>query len=277
MMQRTAFAYRATRFIPLAALVVAGGCFATRNDVRVVQTDIASMRTEMLKNNADQRDALAAAMRIIQIASDSVKVMSNRLTAVQGDVRGGLRTVDERLGQVMELLNQSARTIGRLRADAEARANQAGTAPPPVGGSTGGTNGTDTTRAVPPVQTTGPNELYASGIKNMNGGSTSTARQAFMELLDKYPTSDLAPGAQLYVAQSYAQEKNVAAAIPAFSAVVAKYPNSPEAPTALYKKALLLIDQGKTAEAKPLLQQIVSKYPNSDIVLQAKELLDRLK
>ena len=80
---------RGVRVLPLAALFAAGGCFATRNDVRVVQSDLASFRTELLKANADQRDALASALRTLGVASDSVRVMSNRLTSVQGDIRGG--------------------------------------------------------------------------------------------------------------------------------------------------------------------------------------------
>ena len=41
------------------------------------------------------KEALAQALRIVTIASDSVKIMSNRLTSVQGDVRGGSRGVGD--------------------------------------------------------------------------------------------------------------------------------------------------------------------------------------
>ncbi|MDQ6611903.1 MAG: outer membrane protein assembly factor BamD, partial [Gemmatimonadota bacterium] len=200
MMHLTAFTSRALRLIPLVALVSAGGCFATRNDVRVVQSDIASLRTELLKNDAEQRDALTRALRTIQQASDTVAAMSSRLTSIQGNIVGGLRSVDTELITVQELLKQSASTIARLRSEAEQRANQAAAAiqAPPVGGGFSAV-GADTSAAARSAAdaVTGPNELYTTGMSNLNRGSVSTARNAFQQLLDRYPTSDHAPAAQL--------------------------------------------------------------------------------
>ena len=265
MMPRIAFASRALRFMPLAALFAAAGCFATRNDVRVVQSDIASMRTELLRNDAEQRDALAKAMRTIQLASDTVAAMSSRLFSIQGNIAGGLRNIDTQLISVQELLKQSASTIARLRSDAEQRANQAAAAvSPPSGSAMGGVTGVDSSAArTPPQPITGPNELYTTGISNLARGSTSTARNAFQELLDKYPSSDHAAAAQAGIATSWARENNTPAAFAAYGAVISKYPDAPEASNALYKKALILIDQKKEAEAKPLLQQIVTRFKSS--------------
>jgi tol-pal system protein YbgF len=259
----------ALRVLPLVALVATGGCFATRSDVRLVQSDIASMRTELLKAHADENAGLVQAMRTLQVASDSVRVMSNRLTAIQGDVRGGLRGVNDQLIQVQELLKQSASAIQKVRADNEARFNQPVFAPPPSAGVP------DTT--LMPQTPTGPNNLYRDGMANLNRNSTSTARNAFQELLTKYPTSDLAPQAQLGIAQTYFNEKQYSAAQAAFSAVVAKYPDAPQAPTALYKSANLYITQGDHAKARLLLQQIVTKYRTSDEYETAIDLLKTLK
>ncbi|MEP6781593.1 MAG: tetratricopeptide repeat protein [Gemmatimonadaceae bacterium] len=256
---RVALASRVARFIPLAAFVAASGCFATRNDVRTVQTDIASMRTELLKNDAEQRDGLARAMRTIQMANDSITAMSARMFSIQGNINGGLRNVNDQLISVQELLKQSASTISRLRADAEQRANQAAVTmqlPPTTATSTD----TTTIRA-PADAVTGPNELYAAGMSNLARGSTSTARNTFQQLLDQYPTSDKAPSAQLGIAASYAKENNVQAAFVAYSAVITKYPDARETANALYKKAFILMDQGKRPEAKLLLQQITSRAP----------------
>lgn len=257
---RTAHALRVARLIPLAAFVAVSGCFATRNDVRTVQTDIASMRTELLRNDAEQRDGLAKAMHTIQLANDSITAMSARMYSIQGNISGGLRNVNDQLISIQELLKQSASTISRLRAEAEQRANQAAAAA--VQFPTTMATGTDTMIARTPAEAiTGPNELYAAGMSNLARGSTSTARNTFQQLLDQYPTSDKAPGAQLGIAASYAKENNVQAAFAAYSAVITKYPDARETANALYKKAGILIDQGKRPEAKLLLQQITSRQP----------------
>lgn len=265
---------RAVRLLPLAALFAASGCFATRNDVRVVQSDLASFRTELLKANADQREALASALRTLAIASDSVKVMSNRLTSVQGDVRGGLRDVNEQLIQVQELLKQSAGRLEQLRKEQEVRANQAAmvTIPPVAGGLP------DTVqRATPSSPVTGPLELYQNGRNQLARGSWSTAREIFQELLTTYPASERAPGAQLGIGQTYEGEKQVNAALPAYAVVMQKYPDSPEAPVSLWKRALILIDLNRAAEAKPLLKTIIDRYKTSDVYLQADEKYKTMK
>lgn len=271
---------RAVRLLPLAALFAAGGCFATRNDVRVVQSDLASFRTELLKANADQREALAAALRTLAVASDSVKVMSNRLTSVQGDVRGGLRDVNEQLIQVQELLKQSASRLEVLRKEQEIRANQAAQVPtvPPAGyPMTAADSAARASAGAPGAPTTGPIELYNSGRSQLARGSWSTAREIFQDLLTNFPTSDKAPDAQLGIGQTYEGEKQNTAALAAYGVVVQKYPESSAAPTSLWKRANILIDLNRPAEAKPLLQQIVTRYKTSDVYLQADEKLKTMK
>ena len=59
--------FRVWRVLPLVALVATAGCFATRGDVRIVQSDIASLRAEILKNQLEQRDALTQTM--LRVAS----------------------------------------------------------------------------------------------------------------------------------------------------------------------------------------------------------------
>ena len=262
---------RAVRLLPLAALFAAGGCFATRNDVRVVQSDLASFRTEQLKANADQREALAVAMRTLAVASDSVRVMSNRLTSVQGAMLGGLRDVNEQLIQVQVLLKQSASLIDRLRGEQEIRSTQAAAVPAIL---SAGMSDTSTRAAAPQ---TSASELLTNGRNQLTKGSWSTAREIFQELLTNYPTSDRAPDAQLYLAQAYDGAKNIAAALPAYAAVYQKYPDSPMAPRALWKRALIFESQGKIVEAKRELAIIVGRYKLSDEYSLADEKLKTMK
>ncbi|HKW10209.1 MAG TPA: tetratricopeptide repeat protein, partial [Gemmatimonadaceae bacterium] len=111
----------------------------------------------------------------------------------------------------------------------------------------------------------------------MQRGSFGVARSGFQELIDKYPTFEEAPSAQLYIGQSFAEEKNAAGADSVYQLVVAKYPQSKAAPTALYKYALSLIAQKKTAPARTALNRIVKEYPNSDEASLARDLLRTTK
>ncbi len=278
------------RTIPLVALVATGGCFATRSDVRVVQGDIASLRTELIRNDAELREALAQATRILAAANDSLRVLNARAVSTQGDVRGGTRSISEQLLQIQALLGQSQATINRLRAEMEQRNNMQMQQPvlPPAGAVTppaASTPPVDTTRRnsvadssiIERQPTLGPSQLYTQGVDNLRRNSFTTARTLFQELLSNYPTSDHAPNAQYYIGESYERERNFEAADAAYSAVVTVYPNADRAPTALFKRAKIAQQQGNQAEARRLAEEVTARYPRSDEAVLVPDFLRDLK
>jgi tol-pal system protein YbgF len=303
---------RARRLLPLAALVAASGCFATRGDVRVLQGDIALLRTELARAQQGQQDALTRVLRQLGGVGDSLARLSVRTVAMQGEQRGDVRAVREQLLQVQTLLGQSTATIARLRAEIEEARNAAPvwTPVPPVdpaprpadraddrGGVRAGDKGPDKapargareggrdsakgaaadTAPPPPAPPPGPNQLFTAGRDQLNRGSTSTARTMFQELLTTYPDHELAGEAQYWIAESLAKEKKSAAADAAYAAVVAAYPNDRVAPNALYKRAQLAVGQGNLPQARQLLQQVVARYPRSDEAALAADQLKTLR
>jgi tol-pal system protein YbgF len=279
--------HRVWRVLPLVALAATGGCFATRGDVRIVQSDIVSLRAELLKNQQEQKDALVQTQRLIQVASDSLARVSARTVGIQGDVRGEMRGVREQLLQIQTLLGQSQATIARLRAEMEVRNNMTPPVPAPTtepvpSGRTGSPRPTPpSTPAATPTDTTsvlaGPNQLYTTGRDQLLRGATATARMTFQELITNYPQSDYASDAQFWIAESLAKESNVPAADAAYAAVVSAYPSSAKAPTALYKRAQLVLKQGNQGQARQLFEQVVARYPRSDEAELATETLKTLR
>jgi tol-pal system protein YbgF len=111
------------------------------------------------------------------------------------------------------------------------------------------------------------------GEDQLRRGSVSSARMAFLELLDKHPTSDLAPDALYSIAATWADEGNGVAADSVYALVVQRYPRSPMAPNALLKRATAFRSIGQTQQARAIYQQIVDRYPRSDAALLAQEFL----
>jgi tol-pal system protein YbgF len=296
---------RARRLLPLAALVAASGCFATRGDVRVLQGDIFLLRTELARAQQGQQDALTRVLRQLGGVGDSLARLSVRTVAMQGEQRGDVRAVREQLLQVQTLLGQSTATIARLRAEIEEARNaasvwspvapadpaadrdgsrssdRASDKPPAKGGKEGAKEpdkgGTADSIGPAPAPTPGPNQLFTAGRDQLNRGSTSTARTLFQELLTTYPDHELAGEAQYWIAESLAKEKKVAAADAAYAAVVAAYPNDRVAPNALYKRAQLAVGQGNLPQARQLLQQVIARYPRSDEAALAADQLKTLR
>jgi tol-pal system protein YbgF len=290
-----ALGHRVRQIAPLATLVVLGGCFATRNDVRIVQSDVATLRTELLRNDTEQREALTQAIRQLSVINDSLARISARTVSIQGDVRGEMRSIKEQLLQIQALVGQSQANLNRMRSEIEER-NRAQMAPPPyVPGQVPPTTVPPTGAQTPPAGTgtaadsaaraaldsamrqPGPAQLYQSGVDLMKRGSNATARTVFQELLSVYPSSDLAPDAQYYIAESLDKEKNLAGADAAYGAVVTKYPDSRWAATALYKQAQIAVAQGNTAEAKKKLEEVIKRFPRSNEAELAADQLKQLR
>ncbi len=251
------------------------GCFATRGDVRVLQSDINTVRTEAQRSAQAQAQALAETARILQNVTDSLARLSARQLAFEGDSRGEFRRINEQLIQVQELLGQSASNIRSLRAEMESAARLSGiiTLPPGALPPASTTTPSAIGNVVPNPGLPGPNQLYQDGLDHNRRGSYESARISFGDLLLNYPGADIASEAQFWIAETYAAEGKRPAAETAYAAVVSKYPESDRAPQALFKRALMLIEQGNAAAAKPLLEQVISRYPRSDAANLAKERL----
>jgi tol-pal system protein YbgF len=240
---------------------------ASKGDVRVLQDELRALRSSIAQTDTARRAQADTAMLLIARANDSLRILSTRFSAFQGNVTGGLYDMNRQLLQIQELSGQSQRRLQELRASMESRAESMTTPATPA-------PATDSTKA---SGGPGPAQLFQIAFDQMQRGSYGVARNGFQDLITKYPTFEAAPTAQLYIGQSFAEEKNTAAADSVYQLVSSKYPRSKAAPTALYKFALSLIAQKKTDPAKAALNRIVKDYSTSDEASLARDLLRTLK
>ena len=253
---------------PVALIVASSACFATRNDVRILQEDIQSLRAVQLRADsarAKQLADIAASLNTtLGTVKDSVRDLGIRLTTFQGTTRQEFYSMGQQLLQLGERLGQSQAAMTNFRADLEERNRQfveqavRTTVPPAAPG--------DTTKvaAPPPRLSEGPNVLYQIGRDQLMNNSWSAARDAFTQLLTQHPSSDRVPEAMAGIADSYDAEGNFVQGDSVYRQVVSRYPSSQVAPTALYKLGLSLERQKKRAEARATMQQVVRNYPRSD-------------
>ena len=253
---------RATRLAPAAALVLAG-CLASKTDIALLQTDLQTMRAESARGDSARRAQIEQVLSQLARANDSVRAISTRLAKLQGDVSNDHYQMTREIIQLQELSGQSTRRLQELRGALEERAPAAGGAPAPG----------DSARA---AAAPGPGQLFQSSLDQLRRGSVGVARSGFEELLRTYPTYEDAPEAMVYIAETYAAERNQVAADSVYGLVVQRYPRSPKAATALYKRALILKSAGQNAAARAALDRIVREYPRSDEAALAREQLRTL-
>ena len=265
--------------IPAALIVASSACFATRNDVRILQEDIYSLRAMQARADSARARQLAEITNTLNTTlvsvRDSVRDLGTRLVSFQGSTRQELYSIGQQLLQLGELMGQSQTVLRTFRAEIEERSRQineqaARAAVPPV------TAGDTTRPAPPPVNLSeGPNVLYQIGRDQLLQNSWSAARDAFGRLITQHPNSDLVPDALRGIAEAFDAEGDRVQGDSVFRLVVTRYPSSGAAATSLYKLGLSLARQGKRAEARAAMQQVVRNYPRSDSSTLATEWLAR--
>jgi tol-pal system protein YbgF len=279
--------------VPVVVLA-AGACFATRDDVRLLQNQMQAAQTQQAQADSQRQAQLDRVIEQLGLVNDSLGRIGAQLTKFQGDVEGSVYAMGQQLIQIQELTGQSQRRLQELRAGLEAQRQTAFTAPvattqSPDSTASAGTNapasGVGATAAAPtPIPaggaavspgngTPGPNQLYEMALDQLRRGSTTAARTALQDLLRQYPTADVAADAQFYVAETFAKERDTAAADSGYRLVVQRYPASDRAPQALFKHALVLQSQHKVQAARAAYEEVISKYPRSDEAVLAKDRL----
>ena len=267
---------RRLAFVP-AVVMIAGACFATRNDVRLLQADVASARAEAARADTLHRAQLAAISRQVGTVADSLRLsnaflvrFASDVSRFNGDLATSMHTFGQQLFAVQEQMGQSQRRLQEMRADFEAKSNELSASAAPGQPVAGGAP------AAPGASTTGPRQLHQAAMEQFNGGRVGAARAGFESFLTQFPTHELAPSAQLFVGQTYEFENKLASADSVYQLVAERFPKSDEAPRALYKRAMILSrgGAGQTAKTRAVFQQIVDKYPAS---IEADLARDRLK
>jgi TolA-binding protein len=248
---------------PLAALALSG-CLASKSDMLILQSQLQAMQATSARSDTARATQIDRVLSQVQQSNDSVRALSVRLAKLQSTVTTDDYEMGRQILQIQELSGQSQRRLQELRASLEERSQSAASVPVAAGSAPAAPAGP------------GPAQLFQTSLDQLRRGSSTVARSGFEELLRVYPQSDDAPEALVYIAETYAAERNQVAADSVYGLVVDRYPASPKAATALYKRALAFRTAGRTAQARTAFDRIVREYPRSDEAALAREQLRTL-
>ena len=255
---------RVLRAVPVGALLLTG-CLASKGDVLILQGQLQAMQAFAAKADTMRAAQVDRVLAQVQQSNDSVRALSVRLAKLQSTVVTDHYEMGREILQIQELSGQSQRRLQELRASLEERSQGSAAATPQAPGAPAAGGGEP-----------GPGQLFQSSLDQLRRGSSSVARTGFEELLRSYPQSEDAPEAMVYIAETYAAERNQVAADSVYGLVVDRYPTSPKAATALYKRALGLRAAGRTTQARASFERVIKDYPRSDEAALAREQLRTL-
>lgn len=250
--------------IGVAAVALAAAGCATKSDVAELRTSLVSE----IQADRSQRDSLIAEIRELRaVLLDSLNVQQRRDISGRVDLQRQIQDLNTNLAQLIALTGETQRQMARLSGAGEGAgggAPAAGGEPAAGGGEAAAGGGGD------------PQELYEAALRQFRRGSYGTARTALDEFLAQYPAHELAPDAQYFRAETFAEEGDAQAALREYARVLELFPNSRRAPTALYKSGLIELRRGNADDARTFFNRVVQGYPDSDEVELARRELDRL-
>jgi TolA-binding protein len=247
-----------------AALMLGGGCLASKSDVRLLQDELRATRaqlavgdTAILRSQEQRRMQIGALSAQVDRMLDSLRTVATRLANFQATASGNFEAMNTQMLQMQAMLGQTTRNLQETRNQMQAlREQTVAPAAPPAGG-------TDTSSRGGAAGVPGPATLYSGAVESINSGAYTTGRRALDQLLASYPNDELAPRAQLKVGDTYKAERNLAAADSVYRLVDERYPRAPEAATALYLRGKPLWDANRRNEARVLFNRILRDFPKS--------------
>ena len=262
------------RSLAPVALLAAGGCLASKGDIRLLQDELRASRaqqamgdTSILQADASRRAQIAALSAKIDRMNDSLRLLASRVASFQATATGEFDAIGQQMVQMQALLGQTTRNLQDTRAQLSAIREAGGL---PQSGSP--TTSPDTSQRAA-AGLPGASTLFLTAKEQLDNGAFGTARRGFEQLLAAYPNSDQAPRALLYVGDAYKGEGNPAAADSVYQLIPNRYPKTPEAATGLYRHGRMLWDANKRGEARVVLNRLMRDYPNSDEYYLARDLL----
>jgi len=223
------------------------------------------------QSERSQREALITEIQELRaVLLDSLNVQQRRDITGRVDLQRQIQDLNTNLAQLIELTGQTQRNLAMMAtaaADSSAAGNRAigpsgqVSDQPVAEGAPGGGD---------------PQTLYEAALRQFRRGSYGTAREALDEFLVLYPNNELAPDAQYFRAETFAEEGDSDSALFEYARVLELYPNSRRAPTALYKSGLIELRRGNVDDARTFFSRVMQGYPDSDEFELAQRELDRL-
>jgi tol-pal system protein YbgF len=223
----------------------------------------------LVEQAADNSNRMSAAVTELQqkLAAQN-EAMNGKIDSSVGSVQSLNDSMDElksRVGKLQEALNQIQ---AQLQNSQPAAGGQA--APQGGGGQPGpGAQAAPGGNAAPPLEDT-----FQAGVRDFNSAKYNVAQGEFQDIIQYYPTDDLAGQAQFYLGEIAYKQQDYGNAVKAYNAVLEGFPTSNKAPAAQLHKGLSLLAQNKRNPGIEELRSLIHKHPQMPEAAQARTKLN---
>lgn len=230
----------------LLGLVLGVAACATPGQVRRVETQVLVGQREQARADSARGAELARILVQQQRLMDSLvsltRALDERVAQVDRNAQASTDDLRRDISVLAQSMNVSAQKLAQIRTDIDSRQ-----AVPSAGDSTAAGASDD--------------QINSAAYRELLAGRTQTARDAYHDLLTRFPNSPYASTALIRIGSTFESAQPDSAQ--AYYLLVLKHPKSSATPTALLKLGDLAERRGKRDDAKRYYQQIVKEFPES--------------
>lgn len=196
---------------------------------------------------------------------NELKAIVSQMQANQAELASKMDELNQNLAVSNENLEQTGGQISELSAKLDDIS--AGIRP--------ATKPSDTAATAQPAALL-PSDLFAECKNHLDKGAYDAAASGFKLYLAKYPQSEQADQAYMYLGDAYIAAGQTKKGAVAYATLLQQFPKSKLTASARLKYALSILPLGKTDEAKRYFASVVQDYPKSTEAVQAKAELAKL-
>ncbi len=261
----------AKRFLLLAVLAAVAARPAsagTKEELIKLQTQVQAIQDQMARMQQSLDERMGIMRNMIEQSTDNVNRMTAAVDALQKNLQAQNQDSAAKVDQVSTQVQALHDSLDELKTRFARLAQQLEQQQSAQTNLAAG--------ASPPGQAPPPDILYNNALRDYNAGKYELAQQEFADYLKFYAGTDLAGNAQFYLGEIAYRQGNFQGAVGEYDKVLDQYPGGNKAAAAQLKKGYALVELGQKEAGVTELQALVSRFPRSVEATQARDKLRQL-
>ena len=264
---------RVLRAILMAVLVVAllpTPAYPVAKEIIRIEAAVARLESDMRDMRSTLDERMGMMRQLMEQTTDAINKLNVVTEQVQRSIQGSVAAQGAKVDSVADNVQGLQDSLEDVKARLSKLSDQVAQVRESV----------ETPQTPPPLSGAGvppqsPEELYQNALRDLQSGKLELALQQFQDYLRYYPETELAGNAQFYVGEVLYRQGKLREAIEAYDLVLERYPDGNKTAGAHLKKGFALLELKQRTAGVRELRELIRRFPRSQEAKLARQRLRR--